>query len=139
MYLIAPNANLTGANLSGANLGFANLSGAYFGFFGNLSGANLMCANLSGADDSLANLSGPDLRLANLRGADLSFADLRGVKNLTVEQVKSAKNWKQAKYDKDFRTKLGLPPEPLDLTFQPNLVFKLKPTKWIPKNELWQI
>ncbi|MEH1863110.1 MAG: pentapeptide repeat-containing protein [Nostoc sp.] len=129
MYLIAPNANLAGANLSGANLGFANLSGAYFGFFGNLSGANLIFANLSGADLSLANLSGADLSFANLRGADLSFADLRGVKNLTVEQVKSAKNWKQAKYDKDFRTKLGLPPEPLDLTFQPNLVFKLKPTK----------
>nr|WP_268896851.1 hypothetical protein [Hassalia byssoidea] len=36
-------------------------------------------------------------------GADLSYA-----KNLTFEQVKSAKNWQYAKYDDEFRKQLGL-------------------------------
>ncbi|WP_375466457.1 pentapeptide repeat-containing protein [uncultured Nostoc sp.] len=125
MYLIAPNADLRGADLrgadlSGVNLRGANLSGADLSFFTNLSGANLSGANLSSANLSF---------FTNLSGANLSFADLRGVKNLIVEQIKSTKNWEQAKYDKDFRTKLGLPPEPLDFTFQPNLLFKLKQLK----------
>ncbi|WP_442941780.1 pentapeptide repeat-containing protein [Nostoc sp.] len=53
----------------------------------------------------------------NFKGANLSDADLSdtyfiGVKNLTPEQVKSAKNWDKAIYTEDFRAKLGLPPEP---------------------------
>ena len=35
---------------------------------------------------------------------------LRCAKNLTPQQVKSAKSWKKAKYDENFRIKLGLPP-----------------------------
>ncbi|MFN6478030.1 pentapeptide repeat-containing protein [Nostoc sp. DedQUE07] len=133
--------NLSGANLSSANLSGANLSSAYLSSANlsrailsrailsrailivanlsgaNLSGANLIVANLSGANLSDANLRGADLRGADLRGADLSGADLSGAdlsyaKNLTSEQVKAAKNWDKAKYDKDFRAKLGLPPEP---------------------------
>ncbi|MEG4506812.1 pentapeptide repeat-containing protein [Microcoleus sp. F6_B4] len=50
-----------------------------------------------------ANLSG-----ANLSDADLSLANLSGAKNLTPEQVKSAKNWQKARYDEDFHKKLGL-------------------------------
>ncbi|WP_292732583.1 pentapeptide repeat-containing protein [Nostoc sp. JL31] len=53
-----------------------------------------------------------NLRYANLSSADLSGANLSYAKNLTPEQVKSAENWDKAKYDKDFRAKLGLPPEP---------------------------
>ncbi|MEH2340043.1 nSTAND1 domain-containing NTPase [Nostoc sp.] len=94
-------ANLSAAYLSGADLSSANLSSA------NLSSANLSSANLSGADLSSANLSS-----ANLSDADLSGADLRYAKNLTPEQVKSANSWKKAKYNEDFRAKLGLPLEP---------------------------
>jgi len=70
--LVAPNANLSGADLSGANLSGADLSGA------NLSGADLSGANLSGADLSGANLRGADLTGADLSGANLSGANLTG-------------------------------------------------------------
>ncbi|MEH2268145.1 MAG: pentapeptide repeat-containing protein [Nostoc sp.] len=134
------SANLSSANLSSANLSSANLSSAFlisanlnsaFLISANLnsaflSGADLFSAHLRGADLRSAYLSNADLRGADLRGADLRGADLRGAdlrsdlsggnlssaKNLTPEQVKSAKNWEYAKYDKDFRAKLGLPPEP---------------------------
>jgi uncharacterized protein YjbI with pentapeptide repeats len=116
-------ANLSGADLSGANLSGADLSGA------NLSGANLLGADLRGAVLRGADLSGANLFGANLRDADLSGADLSGAdlleanlsgadlgevnpEDLTVEQVKSARNWKEATYDDDFRKKLGLPPSP---------------------------
>ncbi|MDZ8029487.1 pentapeptide repeat-containing protein [Nostoc sp. DedSLP04] len=117
------DADLSSADLSSANLSYANLSSA------NLIDADLRSANLIDADLRSANLIDADLSGADLSGADLSYADFRGVRNLTVKQVKSAKNWKQAKYDKDFRTKLGLPPKPLDLTFQRNSLFKLKQLK----------
>ncbi|MCC5630419.1 pentapeptide repeat-containing protein [Nostoc sphaeroides CHAB 2801] len=84
-------------SLSGINVEKTNLSGAY------LSGANL----------SFANLSFAYIYNANLNGASLMSSNLSGAKNLTPEQVKSAKNWEQAIYDKEFRTKLGLPPEPM--------------------------
>ena len=73
-------ANLSGANLSGADLVGANLTRAWL-FGANLSGANLNTANLSGA---------------NLNEADLTWADLFGAKNLTAEQVWSARNWGKA-------------------------------------------
>ncbi len=104
-------ANLSGANLFSADLSLANLSGANLSS-ANLISANLNLANLSGANLSLANLSGAYLRGANLSGANLRGADLRDAKNLTPKQVKSANDWKKAKYNEDFRAKLGLPPEP---------------------------
>jgi hypothetical protein len=111
-------ADLGGANLNGADLNLANLSGA------DLSGADLNFANLNFANLGVADLSGANLNGANLNGANLNGAnlrcvvividnerrctDLRGAKNLTPEQIKSAKNWQQAQYDPDFRKKLGL-------------------------------
>ena len=73
-------ANLSGANLVGADLVGVNLTRAWL-FGANLSGANLNTANLSGA---------------NLNEADLTWADLSGAKNLTAEQVWSARNWGKA-------------------------------------------
>ncbi|MFN6519408.1 MAG: pentapeptide repeat-containing protein [Nostoc sp. CreGUA01] len=126
------DANLSSADLSGAYLSDANLSRIILSradpsfscvilsrtFLSraklsraNLSDANLSCANLSGADLSGANLSRANLSGADLSGANLSGADLSDDQNLTPEQVKSAKNWGKAKYDKDFRVELGLPPE----------------------------
>ncbi|MEH2109822.1 nSTAND1 domain-containing NTPase [Nostoc sp.] len=115
------SAYLSSADLRGASLSGANLSSAY------LNGADLRGASLSGADLRGANLSDANLNGANLRGADfrgaylngtnlisanLSDTNLRYAKNLTPEQVKSANSWKEAEYDEDFRTKLGLPSEP---------------------------
>lgn len=65
-------------------------------------------------DLSFSNLSSANLREANLFRADLSGAKLSRAyfwkaKSLTVEQVKSARNWQEAFYDDDFRKKLGLP------------------------------
>ncbi|MEH1888180.1 MAG: pentapeptide repeat-containing protein [Nostoc sp.] len=111
-------ANLRGANLSSASLFNADLRSAdlrsadlsdadFVSISGNLSSANLSHADLRGANLSYANLSGVNLFSANLSGANLSYA-----KNLTPEQVKSAKNWDKARYDEVFRAKLNLPPEP---------------------------
>ncbi len=103
--------NLSGADLSGADLSGAKLSGVYSG--ANLFGANLSKANLSKADLSGAILSGAYFSGANLSGAklyraNLSGAILNGAKNLTPEQVKLAKNYKDAEYDEDFRAQLDL-------------------------------
>ncbi|MEB3182155.1 MAG: caspase family protein [Nostocaceae cyanobacterium] len=51
------------------------------------------------------------LSSAKFIGADLSGTDFSYAKDLTPEQVKSAKNWEKAIYDEDFRKKLGLPPQ----------------------------
>ena len=118
--------DLLSANLSGAGLIGANLVGASL-FSANLSGASLVDADLSRADLSRANLLSADLRGADLRGANFSGAnlnsadfncsdtsdtdlctDFRDAKNLTPEQVKSAKNWEQAIYDPAFCQQLGL-------------------------------
>lgn len=79
---IAPESDLSGANLQQRDLSGANLSGA------NLSGASLAGANLAGADLGETNLSG-----ANLAGANLQMAQ-----NLTPDQVTVAQNWETAFY-----------------------------------------
>ncbi|NMG19457.1 pentapeptide repeat-containing protein [Brasilonema bromeliae] len=86
--------DLTAADLSSANLSDADLSGAYFG------GANLNGANLNGA-----NLNGAHFNSYPVFG----YPVFGSAKNLTPEQVKSARNWEKAYYDDEFRVKLGLP------------------------------
>ncbi len=117
-------ANLHSANLHSANLHSAYLYSAYLES-ANLHSAHLSYANLYSADLSSANLSGAylsdaNLYSANLKGAELGCTmidgfekctDFRGAKNLTPEQVKKAKNWEKAIYDKEFRKLLGLPPQ----------------------------
>jgi uncharacterized protein YjbI with pentapeptide repeats len=78
-------ANLRGANLRGANLNEASLRGT------NLGEADLSGANLNEADLWLANLSRADLRGTSLSDANLSDADLSGARNITKEQLKTAK------------------------------------------------
>ena len=86
-YTIGPEANLSGANLSGADLRDARLSGADLSFAilsgADLSGADLSAANLSAADLSAADLSDANLNraaflFASLDGVDLSWANLIG-------------------------------------------------------------
>ncbi|WP_235006921.1 pentapeptide repeat-containing protein, partial [Calothrix rhizosoleniae] len=98
-------ANLKNQDLSGVNLSKADLSKA------DLSGADLSGADLSGAILSRADLIGADLSETNLSGANLIRADLSQAKNLTVEQIQKATNWKAAIYDDSFRKKLGLSPK----------------------------
>jgi uncharacterized protein YjbI with pentapeptide repeats len=105
-------ANLSGANLSGANLYHADLSVANL-YHADLSVANLYHADLSDADLRLANLNG-----ANLNGANLSRADLTWMTNFSPKQIKSAKNWRTAKYngkrldDPEVSKQLGLDAKP---------------------------
>ena len=111
-----------------ANLSQANLMGAFMSYQVSFKGADLSLtnltdtqvegvffhnANLQKADFSRANLQDAIFRMANLSdavliSANLRGTDFRGVKNLTVEQVKSAQHWEQASYDSAFKRKLGL-------------------------------
>ncbi len=109
------SANLTGTNLYGADLSYANIKDANLSR-ADVSRANFTAADLSRANFTAANLSRADFTFADfshaiLIGANLHDADLSYAKNLTSEQVKSAKNWNKAKYDELFRHHLGLPPE----------------------------
>ncbi|MEH2044756.1 nSTAND1 domain-containing NTPase [Nostoc sp.] len=130
------NANLYGADLMGANLYDADFSGANLTAtnlydadlsYVNIRGADLRRAKLNRANFTAADISSADFTAADISSADFTFADfsrailiganlhdanLSYAKNLTPEQVKSAKNWDKAKYDEVFRAKLGLPPEP---------------------------
>jgi uncharacterized protein YjbI with pentapeptide repeats len=96
---VLSGANLSSADLSGANLSSADLSGA------DLSGANLKNtilkdaylgdANLNSAILNNANLKDAYLGGVNLSNADLTSAKITAAKNLTYEQIKSARNLEQ--------------------------------------------
>ncbi len=95
-------ADLEGASLWRAHLERADLEGAH------LQGANLSGANLEGASLWRAHLEGADFGLAILEGEGSRGANLKGARHLTIDQVRSAQNWKHAIYDHDFRQLLGL-------------------------------
>ena len=107
-------ANLSNANLSKADLGTGSLSfDRFLGRSSDLSNSNLSNANLEDANLANVNFSGANLKGADLWRANLSGADFRDAKNLTPDQFKLTDFRSQsARYDKDFRAKLGLPPEP---------------------------
>ncbi|WP_375497127.1 pentapeptide repeat-containing protein [uncultured Nostoc sp.] len=103
---------MPGANFSKADLKNANLTKTDIGLLSLLSkdgNKNLISANFQDANLQDANLQDADLQGANLQDADLIRTDLRGSKNISTEQVKSAKNWQQAYYSPEFRKQLGLP------------------------------
>jgi uncharacterized protein YjbI with pentapeptide repeats len=102
-------ASLCGADLSGAALDDADLQNANLGTYSdyeyadtdlseaslcraNFQDADLSYADLAGADLTEAYLSGADLSDANFSMADLTMADLSEARNLTEEQIKSARN-----------------------------------------------
>ncbi|WP_413171478.1 pentapeptide repeat-containing protein [Anabaena azotica] len=99
-------ANLQDANLENAKLEKASL------FKADLQRAKLQGANFQGADVEDVNFRDAmicGLEYANL--ANIICANFIGAKNLTPEQVKSAKKWENACYDQELRKQLGLPPE----------------------------
>jgi hypothetical protein len=129
------HAYLSGADLSNANLSYADLSHANL-VETKLHNANLTNSQLTGADISYAefieaNLQEVDFVGANMIGAnfvrsnlaqayfgDVNFNQCRlndanlqktkffGVENLSVEQIKTAKNWSEGIYDAKLLTKL---------------------------------
>lgn len=72
-------------------------------------GANLIKAQLAGADFIGAQLDGADLTDANLdtdHSMEVKFPPIiRETTKVTSEQIKQAKNWQLAFYDKDFKEK----------------------------------
>ena len=97
-WVVILDADLQGVDLQGADLNRtilvrANLTGANLGW--DLPNrTKLIVADLSGVDLTGANLSGADLSDTTLIGADLTDTLLSDAKNLTAEQVQSAKNWR---------------------------------------------
>lgn len=79
------HAHLEGADLYKANLREVDLHQAH------LEGADLGLADLTSAKLSRAALRGANLSQANLTGTDLFKADLTDARNLTEEQLASAK------------------------------------------------
>jgi uncharacterized protein YjbI with pentapeptide repeats/competence protein ComGC len=91
------NARMVATDLTNAQLSNSNMIGA------NLVGANMDEADLTGANLREVNLSGASLNNTIISGADLSTA-----KGLTVDQIKKAKYYKDAKYDNEFAKKLSI-------------------------------
>jgi uncharacterized protein YjbI with pentapeptide repeats len=112
---------LTGADLKNVILRRVDLRQSYLGYAAlddavlsdsNLSEATLTRASLNNADLKGANLTdadfgGADLNGANLTDADLENADLSKALNLTLEQVKSAKNFDKAKLPTDLKAAIA--------------------------------
>lgn len=94
------------ANLSYASFRKATLNKAQFW------GANLQEAVLAGADCTESNFKLADLQRANFQEANIKGANFIDAKNLTIEQIKSAKNWEQAHFDEDLCRDLNLTTSP---------------------------
>lgn len=105
------NANLSGAILRGVDLEGVDLKNASL-WGAQLQSAALMEANLAGANLRDADLTGAFFRQANLEGADIQNAHVVRPVNLTLDQIRSAKNWELAKYSPDLRRSLGLSSRP---------------------------
>jgi uncharacterized protein YjbI with pentapeptide repeats len=118
------NAYLSKIDFQETNLIDANLQKAYLKQ-AKLQNANLYLANLEEAELPGAKFQGANLENTNFKNAIICgnifdestsskktiCANFIGVKNLTPEQIKSAKNWEKACYDPELRIKLNLPPE----------------------------
>jgi hypothetical protein len=88
-------ANLGGAKLQGARLSEAKLQRACLQL-ADLQSTRLNHAQLQEANLRQANLQEADLNEANLKGAFIKLADFRKVRNLTLEQIRSAQEHDQA-------------------------------------------
>lgn len=99
------NANLSNSLLTGANLNYTDFIEADLqdvDFVGaNIVGANFVRSNLAQAYFGDVNFSQCVMNDANLQKTKFF-----GVENLTVEQIKTAKNWAEGIYDAKMRSKL---------------------------------
>jgi BTB/POZ domain-containing protein KCTD9 len=99
------NANLAGSQLTGADISYADLIEA------NLQEVDFVGANIIGANFVRSNLTQAYFGDVNFNQCRLNDANLQktkffGVENLTVEQIKTAKNWSEGIYDAKILTKL---------------------------------
>ena len=101
------NTWLVGADLTDANLIDADLTGVI------LHWTILKRANLTDADLADADLRCAWLVRTILTRADLDGAKLDGAKFLTVEQIRSAKNWSQKNLSDSLQYLLEQPPSPV--------------------------
>ncbi|MBD2184005.1 pentapeptide repeat-containing protein [Planktothrix sp. FACHB-1355] len=81
------------AILDNANFENVIFAGSY------LQNVSLRDANLSGANLRGAYFINADFENTNFSEADLANADFTGAKNLTQQQIKAARSWKEAKFD----------------------------------------
>ncbi|MEM0979694.1 MAG: pentapeptide repeat-containing protein [Cyanobacteria bacterium P01_H01_bin.58] len=102
-----PNTLFHKSHFGQANLSGSNFQGSSFRR-SNLTDANLKNADFSNTNLTRSKLNRADVTNCNFQNADISEADLSHAKGLTVEQVKSARNWQAATYDDDFMIQLGL-------------------------------
>lgn len=106
------DSNLEKADLEAADLERATLDGSNFKE-ANLQKSNLQKVKARNVNFQGANLSKADLGEANLfeavfDNANIQQTNFKGAEYMSVEQIKSAHNWEQARYDDDFRKELGL-------------------------------
>jgi hypothetical protein len=101
------DAHLCCVDLSGAGLVRAQVAGA------DLQDADLRCVNAQRASFRGADLRGAKIVAAELSGADLSLADLAGATleqaDVTADQIRRARNWRQARFSASLLTDLQLP------------------------------
>ncbi|MEO1669816.1 MAG: pentapeptide repeat-containing protein [Cyanobacteria bacterium J06631_2] len=92
------NANLSNSLLTGANISYASFIEA------NLQSVDFVGANIIGANFVRSNLAQAYFGDVNFNQCRLNDANLQktkffGVENLTVEQIKTSKNWSEGIYD----------------------------------------
>ncbi|HLP91773.1 MAG TPA: pentapeptide repeat-containing protein [Nostocaceae cyanobacterium] len=127
-------ANLQNVNMKYADFSYTNLKGVDFQN-ANLEGVNLLGANLEGANLNKSILKQVNNHCeyepydeyedtifmndednnyfmnfsdANLKDADLKYANLEYAIDITLEQIKSAKNWEKSRFPYYIKEKLGM-------------------------------
>lgn len=98
--------NLTEADFSGADLRCAHLWESN-SFKTNFSHSKLEGSVFQNAFLQHANFQKANVTNANFSNSDISQADFSGAVGLTIKQIKSAKNWRKAKFDSVFIKRLG--------------------------------
>ncbi len=91
-------------NLTKSEFQNANLEGAKFENV-DLSESNFFHANLKGVHFKKATL-----KEVNFKAADIEKADFKNALELSVEQIKQAKNWEKAIFSPEFKKKLDSKP-----------------------------
>ena len=92
------NANLSNSLLTGANLSYADFIEADLQEV-DFVGANIIGANFVRANLAQAYFGDVNFNLCRLNDANMQKTKFFGVENLTVEQIKTGKNWSEGIYD----------------------------------------
>ncbi|MEO1341014.1 MAG: pentapeptide repeat-containing protein [Cyanobacteria bacterium J06635_13] len=99
------NANLSNSLLTGADISYADLIEADLQSV-DFVGANIIGANLVRSNLAQAYFGDVNFNQCRLNDANLQKTKFFGVDNLTVEQIKTGKNWSEGIYDAKMLAKL---------------------------------